>query len=233
MRRRLPFLVATVAACGGGPEYFRPTEKLSETSGGYPAASYDIRSRDAQVGQVNVWSSGAYEEESRRGDHVVVHVGLEVENNSQMPIVLDTSKLAMSRVEIDDDRLVDARLLSVQSEDGDLVVGPGRVESFDVYFQVPQTDNPQNLDSFRVRWALRWNGQEYLQYTPFLEMYEYAYAPWYPYYYDPFLYDPFYYGFYYDPFYPRAAYYGYYHLHRPYGYPTRKVVIRRDHRGRY
>jgi hypothetical protein len=176
---------------------FRAAEKATAVSPrGAIAAEYDLRARDRDLGEVKVWSNGAYREEAYGEEHVVVHVAFEIENGADTPIALDTDRLVLSsKVE---------GMGRVDNQYADRVRGVTEVEPretrrIDAYFFMPRGVDPEDVVSFRVDWRLERSpgaATLFAERTPFLEDpyaywtapysgYPYAYAPWpyaFPYY---------------------------------------------------
>ncbi|MFH0899919.1 MAG: hypothetical protein V2A73_04745 [Pseudomonadota bacterium] len=223
----LTAILGMVGGCAAGQGFFRPTERVvAEGPQGEPAASYELRGREGEIAQVNVWSEGAYRSRLDGGEATVVRLGLEVQNVGTEPIELRGEDLLLEQVRVDGG-IGDARLLSLRPSDrGGTTIPSEDVRSFDLYFAVPRAVDPDDLTSFRLRWTLEAGGRRYVQFTPFVQdkvrdVYAYAYPnpiPLYPYtpifgYYDPYLYDP---------FFPSRVY-----IHRV---PVRRIVIVRHSR---
>jgi hypothetical protein len=190
---------AGITACGSTTENFLPSERATSRSPeGYTAAEYQIQGETGSLGEVKVWSRGAYRSEVDGAPRTVLHVGFDIDNSSDEPLTLDSGRISLDYASLNDKTLVNLQ--------PDRVVGQAAVpahasHSVQAFFVLPHGFSPQNLDAFRVQWAIS-NGEiTYSQRTPFLEVQEPMYAG---YYYSPF----------YDPF-----------LDGPYFYPPRILVL--------
>jgi hypothetical protein len=215
-------IVATLAlassACASRSESFAAAERQSLATDGYVSAQYDALVAGDVIGDVKVWSSGAFVDE--RSGRTLVHVGFELENNSQAEYELPAHEVVIEGATIDG---VLREPVDLYYQDGDGRVAPGREARLDLWFAMPQGVQPQHLDAFQVRWAVRNPEGRYAQRTPFTE-YEppagytladsayYYHSPWY----DPFLYGP--------PMYNVTVVHPMpYHYHRPRDVGPRRV----------
>src|SRR5262245_16090938 len=94
--RALLVVVAAAAACGSATEKFLPGERATAQSPqGYTAAEYQIQGERGRLGEVKVWSRGAYRAEVDGAQRTVLHVGFEVDNSSDEPLTLETGKISL------------------------------------------------------------------------------------------------------------------------------------------
>jgi hypothetical protein len=187
----------TLLACGGAREQFTPAERATaQTYEGYTAAEYAIDGRRGELGDAKVFTRGAFRARVDGRERTLVHVGFLIENNARYPIRLRPERLRLDSATVDEYVLQNVEPTRIE---GPAVVRPGDEREINVYFALPPGVDPQNVDAFRVSWALAFNGDTYAQRTPFVELKEvYYHTP----YYDPFYYDPFYQR-------PRIISYGY------------------------
>lgn len=169
---------------------FMPTERLTAYSPqGYAAAEYDLHTRRGHLGQVRVWSHGAERVTFEGRRRALLHIGLEIQNESNTPLVLDEGQLHLDSATVNGTVFENIPVARIR---GNTVVPPGGETTVDVYFALSPGIYPTDVRAFRFRWALRDDGAVYTQRTPFIE------EPWGPprgpYYHTPF-YDPFYYGY--------------------------------------
>jgi hypothetical protein len=193
----MPVLVAmlalTAVACAGRRESFAAAENQSlRSTDGYVAARYDALVAGDVIGDVKVWSSGAFADE--RSGRTLVHVAFDLENNVDVPYELPPHEVVIEGATTDGVMRGPAELYY---QDGDGRVPAGREARLDLWFAMPRGVEPQDLDAFQVRWAVHTTEGRYAQRTPFTE-YEppagyaladsayYYHSPWY----DPFLYGP-------------------------------------------
>lgn len=180
---------AWLSACGASHQGFHPAERATaETITGETAADYEIILETGSAGDVKLWSRGAFESDE---DQTIIHLGVDVDNESSRSIVLDTVELDV----LGDDGSVQSDL----SPDGRLAeVPPESSGQVDLYFTLPRTVEPYEVRAFRVRWQARAGEMTYKQTTPFVRDREPVRGGPYHYYHSP-LYDPFYHPFY-DPY---------------------------------
>src|SRR6185369_3936734 len=87
------------------PRYFAPREYMGAAGpDGSPAALYQVPAAAGVLpsGEVRVWSRGAgarFTDDNR--EVVELHVGFEVENNSEQPLQLDVDTVAVEAMTID------------------------------------------------------------------------------------------------------------------------------------
>ena len=199
-------LAGAIAGGCGHRESFRPAETSRDFSlEGYEAAAYDVSLGDRDVGEVKVWSAGAREVPFEGETRTLLHVGLEVENASSSSLSINPADLYVDAVATDDEVLEGFTVVAVN---GPTSIAPGQSGRLDAYFEMPRGIEPDDLDAFQLRWALRDGREVHTEWTSFIERsYPYGYDDRYAYYYG-YPYDPWYgpYGY--------PAYYGY-----PYAYP--------------
>jgi hypothetical protein len=168
---------------------FVPTERLTAFSPeGFLAAEYDLQTRRGDLGQVRIWSHGANYVRFRGQRRTLVHIGLEIQNESDQYLVIDEERLALDSATVDGTMYENIPAASIR---GETVIAPGSEATLDVHFAMTPGIYPTDVSAFRLGWSLRENGAVYVQRTPFI-------APpigWGPDYYHTPFYDPFYFGF--------------------------------------
>lgn len=183
--------------------YFAPAEHVTalSPSGAELAAEYTVREGAEQIAEVKLWSTGATRNAGDDDDDAtVVRVGFEINNRSNAPVRLDTQRVFLEDVKLDDGSIERVRPATV---DGATVVEPGREGEVSISFQLPGGSWPGDVRSYRVAWVLT-NGGTYEQKTPFVfvrrrEDYGHPY-----YWYSPYYYWGPYPGWYYGPYRHRA-----------------------------
>jgi hypothetical protein len=204
-------LLLALAGCAARPEHFTPTERPTAVSReGFVAAQYDAIVGGQVIGDVKVWSAGAYEDEDT--GRTMLQVGLDVENNGDEPMQLALGDFAIEGIEVDGRATGPAELLGGP---GDARLRPGDTGHFDLHFRLPAGVRPQHLDGFQVSWAVSTSRGRYAQRTPFIEQEPRGYYTA---------------GYSDDPFYP-ADYYGapYRPVHYMRPVPTAPRTIQRVH----
>jgi hypothetical protein len=163
-----------LAGCAANQQYFQPTERVEgRTQTGRKVAIYPIAVPQGPVGEAKVWSSGAYETD---GDETVVRVGLEVHNTSAAPLQVDPGDLRL-HVHADDY----APLSGLRPEDEVArAVPPGGIAQLSSTFELPPGISPGDIESMRLDWRVRADGQVYAQSTPFTEEVNPRYYPYGP-----------------------------------------------------
>lgn len=181
-----------LVSCGPGVQEFVPAEKLTARApipDGYAAAEYDLQSDGRDLGEAKVWSKGAYRATVGGNRYTVVELGFEIENELPQPLALQ--QLELDSLTTDNLRYEDrrpARIVGVQE------IPPGDERQLTAYFFLPPQVNPNDVEAFRVEWAVGTGQLRYDETTPFLQQPEprptragYYYTPFY----DPFVYDGF------------------------------------------
>lgn len=240
-------LLATLAGCASTTERFTPTERASSISPtGFLAAQYDVILEGSVVGEAELWSAGAFKDKAKGYDRTLVHVGMRIENNGEVPLQIPTDALSFNSPNV----LTESDLAVTELE-GDTVVRPGEESVVNLFFEMPPGLKPQTMDAFQLRWKLTSSQGEYVQNTPFAEAEPqpgYAYYGTYgtALYYNPFFSSFTYYpgpylswGYtyrprYVQPYYVRPysvrPYYGRPYAYPRHDYPPRHVRPRRRHR---
>lgn len=158
-------LALTLAGCAAQREYFRPTERAEAmTDSGYVEARYDVTTSQGRVGEVKLWSLGSYRGEVNGKATTLVHVGFEIENAGNTPLVLDLPGLWLDTVRTDKGTFRGLRPVAWR---GKHVAPPHSRARVDGYFALPV--QPQRVDAFDVRWNVRAGHEQYAQFTPFVE----------------------------------------------------------------
>ena len=198
-------LLAITAGCWQ-PRYFTPRENLSGSGpDGSSAAVYVVDTGDSASSnaEVRVWSQGAEARFTDDDSEVVdLHVGFELENNSQQAIALDVDALTCEEL------IVDGLLqepIGPQEVSGSGFAPPGTTTRVDVVFR-PPTTIPRSVDAFTVRFAVRSEQDQVLsQATPFAPAARH--------------FNNYYGGAYFGPWGPWGGYrYGYSGFWRPWGF---------------
>ncbi len=161
-------LLVPFAACWN-PRYFTPREHVEATApDGSPAALYGVpgdAGAATPAGELRVWSGGAKARFADDDREVVdLHVGFELENNSSRALQLDVAGVTC------DDLMLDGVLqhaLAPVRVEGDGSAAPGQTARVDFVFE-PATEQPGDIESFAVRFAVR-DGERVVlqQVTPF------------------------------------------------------------------
>lgn len=169
------------SSCAPRAQRFVPTERATaRTAAGFTAAQYDLWGPQGNLGEVTVWSRGAYAGEVGEARATVIEVSFGLTSLGAAPIVL--TEVALDGVMRDGQRAEGLRPVRVE---GLGRVGPGEERVVRMFFTLPPQQRPREIHGFRVRWQLL-VGDEivYRQRTPFVQSNppRYVYTP----YYDPF-----------------------------------------------
>ena len=85
-----------VTSCAAGQQQFEPTERVQgSTLEGDNVSIYPLAVATGQVGDANVWSSGA---DKTEGGGTVVRIGIDVHNTGSAPIYLRPDAQVLLRV---------------------------------------------------------------------------------------------------------------------------------------
>lgn len=167
-------LTATSCAAAARETFVPRGGYVALSPAGYPAAEYDLTHCGREVAETKLWSRGAYRGVVRGREKTVVHVGLEIENETGRPITVDPRSLQLDPITTD--RWV-LRGLQPIATAGRTRVPPGRTQVIHVYYALPPDISPLEIDAFRVRWALRAGRVTYRHATPFAETPMTGYGP--------------------------------------------------------
>lgn len=162
----LPPLLLALASCGTSRAYFIPREDVrAQSPRGWPAAQYAVAvANEPSVGEVRVWSEGAQRTEFEGEKRAVLHVGLEIENRSPAPMVLEVAKCRLVDVEVSDMQLA---AVPPDGDTADFEVPANRSGLIDLEFVMPRDTLPRDLESFKLQWSLRFVTGQLAQSTPF------------------------------------------------------------------
>lgn len=196
-------------ACGASSREFRPAERATaESPTGYEAAAYTIVVDGQRIGEAKVWSRGAYEADDEMGDRTIIHFGLEIENHTDVPLILVRDEFRLTGITEDSIRFSGITPVRV---DGSLRIVPGATQQVDLFFQLRGEElEPNDIGGLGLHWMIQ-DGGRYAQYTPFVRD-QRIYAGTVRWYYSPF-YDPIHY---YYPYRTIIVTRPYRHTHRYY-----------------
>jgi hypothetical protein len=163
-------LLGALPACTATHQHFRPAERAhAESRGGRPAAEYDLGVEQRRWGEVRVWSDGARYAADGPQPGTRVHVGFELENALDVPLVLDLGETRLEGLEINGELFA---ALSPATPHPEHAAAGHSVRFIDLMFVLPKPVPADEVGPFRVHWVLRgpddWN---YEQYTGFVEDY--------------------------------------------------------------
>jgi hypothetical protein len=186
---------AAISACATPHADFRPTERVrGYTMEGFEEAFYDLPTAGVSNSEVKVWSDGAEPTRTAEGVRTGIRVGFTIDNGGREPIEVASEALRLESLQA---AAALPRDLPAESVTGDTTVQPGTSGTAEALFLLPRGVAPRDVQAFRVKWSVRSEGQEFTEFTPFVQdRPEYAYVPVYGYYYP---YWPWSYPFY-DPF---------------------------------
>jgi len=180
LRVGLLLLVLLGAACAT-PQAFVPVAEVTRAApdGLHGAADYQLDQHSRRA-HVQVWSRGAYRDDTEGKANTIVHVGFSVENQGSTPIRLDERRLFLDDVgstEGSIQRLAPAQL------DGNVPVAPNSTGTVEAYFTLPGRVWPSDVFGYRVAWALEGGESARLEHTAFESTrfrapFYLAYYPW-------------------------------------------------------
>jgi hypothetical protein len=160
-------LIAMVFSLACAPrQAFVPAERLTAFSPqGHVAAEYDLRTRRGVVGHVRVWSHGAERVRFDGGRRALVHVGLVIQNDSNMPLAIDEERTRLDWATVNGTVYEN---IPVAHLEGEKFIPPGGETRVDVYFAMIPGVYPTDVRGFRLRWAVRDDQAIHAQRTPFI-----------------------------------------------------------------
>lgn len=184
MVRVTSLLLLAFAGCAGQRAAFRPTERvLAETSAGLAQAVYDLPRAQGRAGEAKLWTDGIY----REGERTIAHVGFEIENTGEVPIVLDLAALRLGEVKTASGTR--GELVPTKTT-GSAEVKPHSVGIIETFFALPDDTQPRDIEEFRVIWSARIGEERHAEFTPFVRIarrdderqyYVVPFSPFYPY----------------------------------------------------
>ncbi len=155
--------------CVADRAYYTPREQnLTEAPDGYTAAEYALGEENETLGEVRVWSRGAWVDKDQ--GNAWLHLGLEVENRSGGPLTVDlqgtrilfTDQTGGSEIQAAGNTSQNARELKGRTQ-----VDDNGVQVFYLQFSL-QDRSPSKLGPFTADWALKAeDGTEYRWFTAF------------------------------------------------------------------
>jgi hypothetical protein len=157
-------LLGALASCGPETTSFRTTDRSDGSERDTPpAAAYDVEVARKRTANVYVWSNGGYIGTS---NEPMTHVGFEIRNRSQRPLVFDAESLQLIVYDKHGRALPRTELTVVTP------IGPDKrpiaaeaAVVLDVYFTLHV--RPRAVETMRVRWALEIGDERYTQWSSF------------------------------------------------------------------
>ena len=207
-------VLLSLAGCAA-PQAFMPVAPVTKPGpdGVNVAAQYEVESSGQRLGEMQVWSQGAYRAEVQGKAQTLVQIGLSLHNTGSAPLELDPTQLLLDDVALGRGTLF--RLAPIRVE-GNGPILPAQSRTVRAYFRLPDGVWPDDVIEYRVAWQVRVQGQEsagtYGNRTAFRNTsyrWPYAYYAEYPWGYYPWGY--------YSWSYPHPGYYPY----PGYAYPGR------------
>jgi hypothetical protein len=179
------FLLLVLLALGcATPQAFVPLAEVRSAApdGEHGAADYALEPHT----HVQVWSRGAFRDDSQGKTETVVHVGFVLDNQGPVPVRLDEKRLFLEDVGSTEGGF--EKLVPVEI-DGNAPVAPSGKGQVEAYFTLPQRVWPSDIVGYRVVWALDSGEKTSLQHTVFqstrfgprvylAEYPYYPYSPW-------------------------------------------------------
>ena len=172
-------LALLVAGCAT-PQAFVPLAEVTRAApdGQHGAADYRLE-QPARRAHVQVWSRGAYRDDSEGKAVTLVHVGFSVENQGPTPIRLDEKRLFLEDIGSTEGSIL--RLAPVHLE-GNVAIAPQAKGTLDAYFSLPGRIWPSDVFGYRVAWALEGGESSRVEHTAFESTRARVYLAYYPYY---------------------------------------------------
>jgi hypothetical protein len=153
--------------CGSGTQNFTPSDRTTSRSpSGYVASDYDVDSNLGEFSDAKVWSRGAFTTKVAGVKRTVVHVGFELENHLNQPIAFDARGVRLDQVNAGKKGMFEVAPGWIQ---GQPTLAAQQARRLDVFFVLPPGIAPNDVNGFRVNWALNGGFQHYAQRTPFLK----------------------------------------------------------------
>jgi len=185
---RVLVLVALLMGVGcATPQAFVPVAEVTAPApdGVHGAAEYQL-DQPMHRGHVQVWSQGAYRDDSEGPARTIVHVGFSVQNEGTTPLRLDERRLFLEDIGSTEGGI---QQLAPSRLEGNTPIVPASTGHVDAYFTLPRRIWPGDVFGYRVAWALEGEEKARVQHTafestryrpPLYLAYSYPYYPYYP-----------------------------------------------------
>jgi hypothetical protein len=179
LRAAVLLLVLLGAGCAT-PQAFVPLAEVTRAApdGLHGAADYRLE-QPSRRAHVQVWSRGAYRDDTEGKAVTIVHVGFSVENQGPTPIRLDEKRLFLQDIGSTEGGI--EQLAPVHLE-GNLAVAPQATGTVDAYFSLPGHIWPSDVIGYRVAWAFEGGDSSRVEHTTFESTRARVYLAYYPYY---------------------------------------------------
>lgn len=163
MRYITAALTVLAVACATAPEPAPPAEEARADGAGRLTATYEVRTKERPVAQVNVWSRGA---DAAGEGPTIVRLSLLVLNARDGAVQLGSDQLELVAFGREGHPLHRCRPAIVSTRVGAPVVAAGARSEFQVSFALPGAIEPEDIELLRLRWALVFSdGARYRQFT--------------------------------------------------------------------
>jgi hypothetical protein len=179
-------MLALLGAGCATPQAFVPVAEVTRVApdGQHGAADYQLDQPSGRA-HVQVWSQGAYRDDSDGKASTLVHVGFSLENRGPTPIRLDERRLLLQDIGSTEGGI---ERVAPEHIEGNLSVAPDSTGSVDAYFRLPRRIWPSDVFGYRVAWALEGGESARLEHTAFestrlrprVYLAYYPYSPYYP-----------------------------------------------------
>lgn len=166
-----PLLLLTfLTACAGTTSSLRPEPKVrfqtwdnSAPLSDYDAASYyGVVIGGKRLGEVAVWSNGAFVIEDNGVRVPILEMTILARNESQTPFELDLEKSGVNLLEATEAALPDEYAVA-----GTRTVAPGETRRLGLRYRLPSEAVMNDLGRFDFVWAMRGESSGFAQRTPF------------------------------------------------------------------
>jgi hypothetical protein len=167
------------------PQAFVPLAEVRTAApdGVHGAADYQL-DRPSQRGHVQVWSRGAYRDDSEGPARTIVHIGFSLQNEGTTPLRLNEQRLFLEDIGSSEGGI---QQLAPSRVEGNVAIAPSATGNVDAYFTLPRRIWPGDIFGYRVAWALAGEEQARVEHTTFESTrfrsrvyfaYDYPYYPW-------------------------------------------------------
>jgi len=142
-----------LASCSSFQEFVPRERATGESPTGKLAAEYPIVWGEDAIGDVRVWCHGGWDETDDEGQSwLVLHLGFELENRSEVPLVVERTALRLTGLRTAEGPVEDLR---DPRRDGSPIAEPGQVATVHFLFERPSAGvRARDLLEFQAAWAV-------------------------------------------------------------------------------
>jgi hypothetical protein len=146
-------VLLSLAGCAM-PQVIVPVAPVTRTGpdGVHVAAQYVVERSGQPLGEMQVWSRGAYQVEVQGKEQTLVQISLALHNTSTTPLQLDPAQLFLDDIALGGGTLYRVPPARV---DGNGPIAPSQTRTIQAYFRLPDDVRPDDVIEYRVAWQVQ------------------------------------------------------------------------------